>query len=59
VEKCKSLRQDSKDVLWLEYQLVVPKFRELRKKILDEAHLSKFSMHPISNKMFHDLKPLY
>jgi hypothetical protein len=26
---------------------------------LDEAHLSKFSMHPGSNKMYHDLKPLY
>jgi hypothetical protein len=26
--------------------LVVPKDLELRKKILDEAHLSKFSMHP-------------
>jgi hypothetical protein len=32
---------------------------ELRKKILDEAHLSKFSMHPGSNKMYHDLRSLY
>jgi hypothetical protein len=26
------------------------------KKILDEAHLSRFSMHPGSNKMYHDLR---
>jgi hypothetical protein len=39
--------------------LVVPKNSELRKKILDEAHLSKFSMHPGSNKMYHDLISLY
>jgi hypothetical protein len=42
-----------------ENRLVVPKDQELRKNILDEAHLSKFSMHPRSNKMYHDLKPLY
>jgi hypothetical protein len=39
--------------------LVVPKNSELRKKILDEAHLSKFSMHPGSNKMYHDLRSPY
>jgi hypothetical protein len=39
--------------------LVVPKDPELRKKILDEAHLSKFSMHPGSKKMYHDLRSLY
>jgi hypothetical protein len=30
--------------------LVVPKDPELRKKILDEAHLSKFSMHPAATR---------
>ncbi|WVZ63617.1 hypothetical protein U9M48_013233 [Paspalum notatum var. saurae] len=29
---------------------------ELRKKILDEAHTSMFTMHPGSNKMYQDLK---
>jgi hypothetical protein len=55
VEKYNYFRQDSKGVLWFEYQLVVPKDQALRKNILDEAHLSKFSMHPISNKMYHNL----
>ncbi|WVZ58744.1 hypothetical protein U9M48_008984 [Paspalum notatum var. saurae] len=37
-------------------RLVVPKDMELRKKILDEAHTSLFTMHPGSNKMYQDLK---
>jgi hypothetical protein len=58
-EKYKCFRQDSKGILWFGDRLVVPKDPELRKKILDEAHLSKFSMHPDSNKMYHDLRSLY
>jgi hypothetical protein len=38
---------------------VVPKNKDLKKKFLDEAHLSKFSMHLGSTKMYHDLKPSY
>jgi hypothetical protein len=59
VDKYKCFHQDIKDILWFEDRLVVPKDPELRKKILDEAHLSKFSMHPGSNKMYHDLRSLY
>jgi hypothetical protein len=59
VDKYKCFRLDSKGILWFEDQLVVPKNPELRRKILDEAHLSKFSMHPGSNKMYHDLRSLY
>jgi hypothetical protein len=58
-EKYKCFRQDGKGILWFESRLVVPKNKDLKKKILDEAHLSKFSMHPGSIKMYHDLKPLY
>jgi hypothetical protein len=58
IEKYKCFRQDSKGTLWFEDQLVVTKNEELRKKILDKAHLSKFSIHPGSNKMYHDLKPI-
>jgi hypothetical protein len=58
-EKYKCFRQDCKGILWFGDRLVVPKDPELRKKILDEAHLSKFSMHPGSNKMYHDLRSLY
>jgi hypothetical protein len=59
VEKYKCFLQDSKGILWFEDRLVVPKNRDLKKRILDEAHLSKFSMHPGSTKMCYDLKHLY
>jgi hypothetical protein len=58
-EKYKCFCQDGKGILWFGSRLMVPKSRDLKKKILDEAHLSKFSMHPGSTKMYHDLKPLY
>lgn len=58
-EKYKCFRQDGKGILWFEDRLVVPKSKDLKRKILNEAHLSKFSMHPRSTKMYHDLKPLY
>ncbi|WVZ63657.1 hypothetical protein U9M48_013271, partial [Paspalum notatum var. saurae] len=47
---------DDQGVLWFKNRLVVPKGMELRKKILDEAHTSMFTMHPSSNKMYQDLK---
>jgi hypothetical protein len=28
----------------------------LKKKILDEAHTSRYSIHPDSTKMYHDLR---
>ena len=59
VDKYKCFRQDNKGILWFGDLLIVPKNPELRKKIMDEAHLSKFSMHPGSNKMYHDLRSLY
>jgi len=46
-----------KGVLWFDDRLVVPKDRELRNKILDEAHSSKLSIHHGSRKMYQDLKP--
>jgi hypothetical protein len=35
---------------------VVPVDTEIKKIILDEAHRSKFSIHPGSTKMYQDLK---
>ena len=48
--------QDSEGVLWFKNRLVVPKDLGLRKQILDEAHLSRYSIHPGSNKMYQDLR---
>ena len=36
--------------------VVVPKNHDLQKQILDEAHLSKFSIHSDSTKMYQDLR---
>ncbi|WVZ84895.1 hypothetical protein U9M48_031866 [Paspalum notatum var. saurae] len=47
---------DEEGVLSFKNRLVVPKEMELRKKILDEAHTSMFTLHPGSNKMYQDLK---
>jgi hypothetical protein len=33
----------------------VPRRAALKKKILDEAHTSRYSIHPVSTKMYHDL----
>jgi hypothetical protein len=35
---------------------VVPRDQDLKKEILDEAHLSKFTVHPGSTKMYRDLR---
>jgi hypothetical protein len=40
-------------------RLVVPKSDEHSRKILDEAHNSKLSIHLGSNKMYHDLHHVY
>nr|CAB3505014.1 unnamed protein product [Digitaria exilis] len=55
-EKYKCFRLDGQGVMWFGSRLVVPKNTELRRKIMDEAHLSKFSIHPGSTKMYQDLK---
>ncbi|WVZ97272.1 hypothetical protein U9M48_042821 [Paspalum notatum var. saurae] len=55
-EKKACFTLDDQGVLWFKHRLVVPKDMELRKRILDEAHTSMFTMHPGSNKMYQDLK---
>ncbi|WVZ70629.1 hypothetical protein U9M48_019277 [Paspalum notatum var. saurae] len=55
-EKRACFTLDDQGVLWFRGRLVVPRDMELRKKILDEAHTSMFTMHLGSNKMYQDLK---
>jgi hypothetical protein len=49
-------QKDHQDVVWFGKRLVVPVDPEIKKIILDEAHRSKFSIHPGSTKMYEDLK---
>jgi hypothetical protein len=39
--------EDAKGTLWFSDRIVAPKKDELRKKILDEAHTSKYSIHRV------------
>jgi hypothetical protein len=45
----KHFRVDEQGVLWCTDRLVIPKNRELKNQIMDEAHLSKLSIHPSRN----------
>jgi hypothetical protein len=47
--------EDAKGMVWFMERLVVPKKEALKKKILDEAHTSRYSIHLGSTKMYHDL----
>jgi hypothetical protein len=57
--KANYFREDDQGVVWFNNCIVVPKNDEIRQQILDEAHLSRYSIHPGSNKMYHDLKQHY
>jgi hypothetical protein len=58
-DKATYFREDDQGVLWFKDRIVVPKLAELRQKILDEAHLSQYSIHLGSTKMYQDLKEHY
>jgi hypothetical protein len=49
-------REDAEGTLWLKDSLVVQKKKVLKKNILDEAHTSRYSIHPGSAKMNHDMR---
>jgi hypothetical protein len=50
------LREDVDGTLWFKDRLVVPKKEALKKKILDEAHTLRYTIHLGSTKMYHDLR---
>jgi hypothetical protein len=57
--KANCFRTDDQGIIWFEDRIVVPKDAEVRQQILDEAHLSRYSIHPGSTKMYQDLKQHY
>jgi hypothetical protein len=54
--KVTCFREDVEGTFWYKELLVVPKKGASKKKILDEAHMSRYSIHPGSTKMYHDLR---
>jgi hypothetical protein len=58
-EKLPDFSEDDECVLWYKGRICVPNVKELKDKILCEAHESAYSIHPRGNKMYHDLKATY
>jgi hypothetical protein len=57
--KANCFRKDNQGVIWFKDRIVVPKDIDVHQQILDEAHLSRYSIHPGSTKMYQDLKQHY
>jgi hypothetical protein len=58
-DKANCFRKHDQGIIWFNDRIVVPKDAEVRQQILDEAHLSRYSIHPESTKMYQDLKQHY
>jgi hypothetical protein len=54
--KVACFHKDAEGTLWFKDRLVVPRKKAPKKKILDEAHTSRYSIHSGSTKMYHDLR---
>jgi hypothetical protein len=53
--KVACFHEDAEGILWFKDRLVVLR-KALKKKILEEAHMSRYSIHLGSTKMYHDLR---
>jgi hypothetical protein len=58
-EKLPGFSKDDEGLLWYKGKICVPNVKELKDKILCEAHESTYFIHPGGNKMYHDLKVTY
>jgi hypothetical protein len=54
--KVTCFHDDAEGTLWFKERLVVPKKKALKKKNLDEAHTSRYSIYLGSTKMYHGLR---
>jgi hypothetical protein len=54
--KVACFHEDVEGTQWFKERLVVTRREALKKKILDEAHMSRYSIHPGSTKMYHNLR---
>jgi hypothetical protein len=54
--KVAHFHEDTKGTLWFNDRLVMPKKQDQKKKILDEAHTSRYCIHSRITKMYHDLR---
>jgi hypothetical protein len=55
-QKVNCFHENAEETLWFKDRLVVLKKEALKKKILDETHTLRYSIHLGSAKMYHDLR---
>ncbi|KAI3730615.1 hypothetical protein L1987_61787 [Smallanthus sonchifolius] len=55
----KQFEVKSDDIRYFMDRIWVPSFGDLRDLVMDEAHKSRYSIHPGADKMYHDLKEHY
>lgn len=53
------LEVNNDGLCWFKDRLCVPNNPDIRKVILEEAHASRYTIHPGSTKMYHDLRLHY
>jgi hypothetical protein len=58
-ERSPGFTEDDEGVLWYKERICVPDVKELKDKILREAHEPTYSIHPGGNKMYHDHEATY
>jgi hypothetical protein len=58
-EKSPRFMKDDQGALWYKGKIYLPIIKELKDKILHEAHEFGYSIHLGGNKMYHDLKTNY
>ncbi|XP_075088093.1 uncharacterized protein LOC142170161 [Nicotiana tabacum] len=58
-QKKQLFEQSDDGILKYKSRWCVPNVGELRKQIMTEMHQSRYSVHPGSTKMYHDLRQLY
>ena len=51
--------KDKEGLLRFDSRIWIPNIQELKREILQEAHSSRYSIHPGSTKMYRDLKEYY
>jgi hypothetical protein len=57
--KEKNFRIDENEIMRFPNHVCVPDVPELKRKILNEGHHSSLSIHPVTMKMYQDLKKLF
>jgi hypothetical protein len=57
--KVACFHKDAEGTLWFKERPVVPKRESLKKRIQDEARMSRYSIISGSTKMYHDLRQLF